>query len=413
MKASREPGALIAGLDVGTSQVKVVVAAREQGCVPMVIGMGAAESDGMRRGVVVHPESVMTSIREAIGEAELTAGVRIEGVSIALCGAHIHSVNSRGIVAVAGRGHQITADDIQRAIDAAVDVIVPDGREILQVIPQDFVVDDQDGVIDPAGMIGARLEANVHIVTGNPASTQNLFACVAGCGLSIDATVLGHLAGAEAVLSQDEKRLGVALLDIGGGTTSVGIFDRGTLCHSAVLPLGGDHLTTDLAVTLRTPFGEAERVKRRYARACAMSLDDDTTIPVTGIGSTTPRDVPRRFVSDVVCPWVQDLLDRAWDEIRRARCSERLAAGVVVTGGTAVLGSLPDTIETMFAVPARRASPMAAGCVADLVNVPSFSTAVGVAIGAAAVQPAASVTPLRGRPAARAGRLLSLFRARH
>jgi cell division protein FtsA len=412
VKRSREPGALIAGLDVGTSLVKVVVAEREEGGVPMVIGMGTAESGGMRRGVVVHSESVAASIREAIGEAELTAGVRIDGVSLALSGAHIQGLNSRGIVAVAGRAHQIAADDIQRAVDAAVAVVVPNGREILQVIPQDFVVDDQDGVIDPAGMMGARLEANVHIVTGNPASIQNLSACVEGCGLSIDTGVLGHLAGAQAVLSEDEKRLGVALIDIGGGTTSVSIFERGTMCHSAVLPLGGDHLTTDLAITLRTPIGEAERVKRRYARACAMSLDDETTIPVIGIGCSSARDVPRRFVSDVVCPWIQDLLDRVWDEIRRARSAERLAAGVVVTGGSAVLGSLPDTIESMFAVPARRASPAAAGCVADLVNVPSFSTAVGVAIGAATTQPAASVTPLRARPAARAGRLLSLLRAR-
>lgn len=403
---SRAARDIVVGLDAGTSAVKVVVAERNGSSELTVVGMGIADAGGMRRGTVVHPDAAAASIKQAVAEAELTAGVTVEAVDVALSGAHIQSVNSRAIVAVAGRERQITAADAQRAVDAAAAVALPDGRQILYVIPQEFVVDEQDGVIDPIGMVGARLEVNLHVITGSPSSTQNLLACVMRCGMAIGGTVVGHVATAESVLTRDERVLGVAVIDIGGGTTSVAIFDRGALCHTAVVPIGGDHLTSDLAVGLRTPLAEAERLKRRYARTFALSIDEHETVPVVGIAAASSRDVPRRVVTDIVAGWTQALLERVKDEIRAAGYAKALTAGVVLTGGGAGLRGLPDTAHAMFAVPVRRASPNAFGCVADLVNVPAFATAVGLVQYTSGLKP-----PATAHPVARAGGLRSLLRA--
>ena len=253
----------IVGLDVGTSKVAAIVGeARDDGTLD-VIGVGCADSRGIRRGVVVNLEAAVESIKKALEEAELTAGIEIDAVHLGLSGAHMNGVNSRGVVAVAGKNREITREDVRRAIDAAKAVTLPSGREIIHVLPQDFVVDEQDGIGAPVGMTGARLEVNVHIVNGSASSTQNLVACVNRAGVQVIEPTLGQLSAAEAVLTRDEKELGVALVDIGGGTTDIVIYERGSVWHTGVVAVGGDHFTNDIAVGLRTPLPEAERVKRR------------------------------------------------------------------------------------------------------------------------------------------------------
>src|SRR5882672_5871936 len=260
-----------------------------------IVGIGVAESRGIRRGVVVNLEAAVESIKKALEEAELMAGVEIDSVHLALSGPHIKGFNSRGVIAVAGKNREITRDDVRRAIDAAKAVALPNGREILHVLPQDFVVDDQDGIGAPVGMTGARLEVNVHIVTGGTTATQNVVACVNRAGISVVDTVIEQLAASEAVLTPDEKDLGVALLDIGGGTTDLAIFERGSLWHTAVLGIGGDHFTNDIAVGLRTPIPDAEKVKRRSGCSLSALVDEEETIEVASVGGRRPRLMTRRI----------------------------------------------------------------------------------------------------------------------
>jgi cell division protein FtsA len=254
----------LVGLDVGTSKVTAVVGERLDGDEIDVVGLGAAESRGIRRGVVVNLEAAVDSIKKAIEEAELMAGVEIDTVHLALSGPHIKGFNSRGVIAVAGKNREISREDVRRAIDAAKAVSLPTGREILHVLPQDFVVDEQDGIGAPLGMVGARLEVNVHIITGSQTATQNIVACVNRAGVAVAETVVEQLAASESVLTEDEKELGVALVDIGGGTTDIAIFERGSLWHTAVIGVGGDHFTSDIAVGLRMPIPDAEKLKRAY-----------------------------------------------------------------------------------------------------------------------------------------------------
>src|SRR6187397_3580628 len=258
----------LVGLDVGTSKVTAVVGEVHDSGPIDIVGLGVCESRGIRRGVVVNLEAAVESIKRAIDEAELMAGVEIDSVHLALSGPHIKGFNSRGVIAVAGKNREITRDDVRRAIDAAKAVSLPTGREILHVLPQDFVVDEQDGIGAPVGMTAARLEVNVHIVTGAVSTTQNLIACVNRAGVAVADTVIEQLAAAEAVLTQDEKDLGVALVDIGGGTTDLAIFEKGSLWHTAVLQVGGEHFTNDVAVALRTPVNEAEKIKKKHG--CAL-----------------------------------------------------------------------------------------------------------------------------------------------
>ena len=265
----------LVGLDVGTSKVTAVVAEILDGDGLDIVGLGVAESRGIRRGVVVNLEAAVDSIKKAIDEAELMAGVEIDSVHLALSGPHIKGFNSRGVIAVAGKNREITREDVRRAIDAAKAVSLPTGREILHVLPQDFVVDEQDGIGAPVGMTGARLEVNVHIVTGSQSSTQNIVACVNRAGVNVAETVVEQLAASESVLTEDEKELGVALVDIGGGTTDIAIYERGSLWHTAVIGVGGDHFTNDIAVGLRTPVPDAEKIKRKCGCALSGMVDED------------------------------------------------------------------------------------------------------------------------------------------
>src|SRR5438132_544265 len=279
----------LVGLDVGTSRVTTVVGESMDDGTLDVVGIGVAESRGIKRGVVVNVDAAVDSIKKAIEEAELMAGVEIDSVHLALSGPHIKGFNSRGVIAVAGKNREITRDDVRRAIDAAKAVALPSGREILHVLPQDFVVDEQDGIGAPVGMMGARLEVNVHVVTGSASSTQNVVACVNRAGVAVLDTVLEQLAASEAVLTGDEKQLGVAIVDVGGGTTDFAIFERGSIWHTGVVAIGGDHFTNDIAVGLRTAIPDAEKIKRRCGCALTGMVDQDETMDVPSVGGRKSR----------------------------------------------------------------------------------------------------------------------------
>ncbi len=372
----------VVGLDVGTSKVAAIVGELMDGGAVEIIGIGSAESHGIRRGVVVNLEAAVEAIRKAVEEAELTAGVEIDNAFLGLSGTHIKGFNSRGVVAVAGKNREITSDDVRRAIEAARAVNLPGGREILHVLPQDFVVDDQDGIGDPIGMTGARLEVNVHIVTGAVTTTQNMVACVNRAGVNVRESVLEQLAASEAVLTDDERELGVALVDVGGGTTDLAIYERGSLWHTAVVPLGGDHFTNDIAVGLRMPIPEAEKLKRKGGCALSAMVEDDETMHVASVGGRPPRVMPRRIVSDVLQPRAEELFHLVWDEIHRAGYEKSLNSGIVLTGGGAMLEGMTEIAEQIFDLPVRRGSPTGVGGLADHIASPSFATAVGLVVHA-------------------------------
>ena len=369
----------LVGLDVGTSKIAAIVGEAiddEEGL--DIVGIGLAEAKGIRRGAVVNLEAAVQSIKKAIEEAELTAGVEIDSVHLGLSGAHVKAFNSRGVVAVAGKSREITREDVRRAIDAAKAVALPSGREIVHVLPQDFVVDEQDGIGAPIGMTGARLEVNVHVVTGSTSTTQNIVACVNRAGVEVADTVLEQLAAAEAVLTSDEKELGVALVDIGGGTTDFAIFEKGSLWHTGVVPLGGDHFTNDIAVGLRTPIPEAEKTKRRCGCALSALVDEDETIEVASVGGRQPRVMSRRILSEVLQPRAEEIFHQLWDEIRRAGYERSLNSGIVLTGGGSILDGMPEIADQIFDLPMRRGCPVGVGGLTDHVNNPAFATAVGL-----------------------------------
>jgi cell division protein FtsA len=360
--------------------VTAVVSEISDNAPPEIVGLGVAESRGIRRGTVVNLDAAVDSIKRAIDDAELMAGVEIDTVHLGLSGPHIKGFNSRGVIAVAGKNREITREDVRRAIEAAKAVSLPTGREILHVLPQDFVVDDQDGIGAPVGMTGVRLEVNVHIITGSQSSTQNIIACVNRAGANVADTVVEQLAAAEAVLTQDEQELGVALVDIGGGTSDIAIYERGSLWHTAVVGLGGDHFTNDIAVGLRTPVPDAEKLKRRCGCALASMVGEDETMEVASVGGRKPRLMSRRILSEVLQPRAEEIFHMVWDEIRRAGYEKSLNSGIVLTGGGAILEGMPEIAEQIFDLPIRRGCPGGVGGLADHVNSPTFATAVGLTL---------------------------------
>ena len=400
----------LVGLDVGSSKIAAIVGEVIDDASVDIIGIGVAEARGIRRGVVVNLEAAVESIKKAIEEAELTAGVEIDRVHLGLSGTHVKAFNSRGVVAVAGKNHEITREDVCRAIDAAKAVALPSGREILHVLPQDFVVDEQDGIGAPVGLTGSRLEVNVHIVTGSTSSTQNLVACVNRAGVSVADTVLEHLAAAEGVLTHDEKELGVALVDIGSGTTDLAIFEHGSIWHTGVVPLGGDHFTNDIAVGLRTPIPEGEKIKRRSGCALSALVDEDETVEVASVAGRKPRIMSRRILSDILQPRAEEIFHLIWDEVRRAGCERSLNSGIVLTGGGAILEGMPEIAEQIFDLPIRRGCPLDVGGLADHVNSATFATPVGLVLYANRNQVADAARPGGlGVLSHAAGRLRRLF----
>jgi len=366
------------GLDIGTTKICAIVGeVKDDGRID-IIGIGSHPSKGLRKGVVVNIESTVESIKKAVEEAELMAGVDINSVYAGIAGGHIRSFNSRGVIAIKNR--EISATDIERVIDAAKAVAIPLDREVLHVLPQEFTVDDQDGIKEPLGMSGVRLEAEVHIITGAVTSAQNIVKSCNRAGLEVLDIVLEPLASSYSVLSSDEKELGVAVIDIGGGTTDIAIHMEGGIWHTAVLAIGGNHLTNDIAVGLRTPAGEAEKIKIKYGCALTSLVRDDETIEVPSVGGRPPRILSRQVLSEIIEPRVEEIFGLAHREILKAGMEERVASGVVITGGSAIMEGIPEAAERVMEFPARRGVPMNIGGLVDVVNSPMYATGVGLVL---------------------------------
>ena len=368
---------IIVGLDIGTTKTCAVVGElTDQGI--DIIGIGSSPSEGLRRGVVVNIDSTVEAIKKAVEEAEKISGNQIRSVYVGIAGGHIKGQNSLGIIAVKGR--EVDEEDVQRAVEASKAIAIPLDREILHTLPQSYIVDDQDGIRDPIGMSGVRLEAKVHIVTGASASIQNIAKSVSRVGLDIEEIVLEQLASSEAVLSSDEKDLGVAMLDIGGGTTDIAVFSEGSIKHTAVLPVGGNYVTSDIATGLRTPAGEAEKLKIKYGCAYSPLIPKDEAIEVPSVGGREPREVSRQILGRIIEPRMEEILSLAQKEIVRSGYEELMAAGVVLTGGTSIMEGAPELAEQVFNLPVRRGQPTGIGGLTDIVNSPMYATGVGLVL---------------------------------
>jgi cell division protein FtsA len=370
-------GQVIAGLDIGTTKTCVIVAEITDSGID-IIGIGSQPSEGLRKGVVVNIENTVETIRKAVEEAERMSGCEISSVYAGIAGGHIKGQNSLGIVGVKGR--EIDEDDVQRAVEASKAIAIPSDREIIHTLPHMFVVDDQDGIRDPVGMSGVRLEAKVHIVTGSVTSIQNITKSVNRVGLEINDIILEQLASSEAVLSEDEKDLGVALLDIGGGTTDIAVFSEGSIKHTAVHPVGGNYLTSDIATGLRTPIAEAEKIKIKYGCAFSLLIPKDEIIEVPSVGGREPRGISRQILGRIIQPRMEEILTLAYKEIVKSGYEDLLAAGVVLTGGTSILDGTTELAEQVFNMPVRRGYPTGMGGLTDVVNSPMYSTGVGLVI---------------------------------
>lgn len=368
----------IVGLDIGTTKIAVIVAQRAPGGKVDIIGIGTHPSNGLRKGVVINIEATVESIRHAVEEAELMAGCEISTVYAGIAGSHIKGFNSHGIVAV--KSKEVSARDVERVIDAARAVAIPMDQEILHILPQEYIVDEQDGIREPIGMSGVRLEAKVHIVTGSVASAQNIVKCANRVGLSVADIVLESIASAEAVLSPEEKELGVALVDMGGGTTDVTVFHAGAVKHTAVLPLGGNHLTSDIATGLRTPASAAEDIKRRYGSALTSIVQSQETIEVSSTGGREPRVMSRHVLAEIIEPRMEEVFTLVHRELIRSGFDEFLAGGVVLTGGSVLLEGTEELAEQIFNLPVRVGYPTEVGGLVDVVNSPAFATGVGLVL---------------------------------
>ncbi|MBM4306153.1 MAG: cell division protein FtsA [Deltaproteobacteria bacterium] len=368
---------LVVGLDIGTTKICAVVGEVASGQVN-VIGLGTFPSKGLRKGVVVNIESTVQSIKKAVEEAELMADCHITSVYAGIAGGHIKGINSHGVIAI--KNKEITPSDVKRVIDAASAVAMPMDREIIHVIPQEFIVDEQDGIKDPVGMSGVRLEGRVHIVTGAITSAQNIIKCANRAGLDVDDIVLEQLGSSEAVLTQEEKELGAAIIDIGGGTTDLVIFSNGAIKHTAVFSLAGSHITNDISVGLRTPVEEAEKIKIRYGCALTSLVRKDETIEVPSVGGRKPRVLSRQTLAEIIEPRVEEILSLVRDELVKMGYGNLLASGVILTGGSAILDGVPDLAEQIFNLPVRRGTPMGVGGLVDLVSSPIYATGVGLVL---------------------------------
>ncbi len=372
---------LIIGLDIGTTKICAVVAERSENGVD-VVGIGTHPSRGLRKGVVVDIDATVDSIKHAVEEAELMADCEISSVYAGIAGGHIDGFNSHGIVAVKDR--EVAESDVRRVIDAAKAVAIPMDREVIHVIPQEFIIDDQDGIREPLGMSGVRLEAKIHIVTAAVTSAQNIVKCANKAGLNVIDIVLEPLASAEAVLARDERELGVCLIDIGGGTTDIAVFNEGSIAHTSVLALGGNHITNDLAVGLRTPFDEAERIKKKFGVATARLLGSDDILTVPSVGGRRPREVSRKLICDVIEPRADEILALARQELIKASMDERIPSGVVLSGGCSALCGIADLAEEIFEAPVRLGHPTQVGGLQDVVRDPMYATGVGLVLYGAA-----------------------------
>jgi cell division protein FtsA len=367
---------LIVGLDIGTSKVSAVVGELSDDDVIEVIGIGINPSRGLKKGVVVNIESTVQSIQRAVEEAELMAGCQINSVYAGIAGSHIRSLNSHGIVAI--RDKEVTPSDVDRVIDAARAVAIPADQKIIHILPQEFIIDNQEGIKEPVGMSGVRLEAKVHMITGAVSAAQNIIKCVRRCGLEVDDIILQQLASSYSVLLDDEKELGVCLVDIGGGTTDIAVFTEGAIRHTAVIPIAGDQVTNDIAVALRTPTQNAEEIKVKYACALAKLATADESIEVPSVGDRPPRRLARQTLAEVVEPRYEELLTLVQAELRRSGFEDLIAAGVVLTGGSSKMEGLMDLAEEILHMPVRIGMPRTVSGLSDVVRNPIYATGVGL-----------------------------------
>lgn len=366
---------MLVGLDIGTSKVVAIVGEVDEDGEINIVGLGSHPSRGLKKGVVVNIESTVQSIQRAVEEAELMAGCRIHSVYAGIAGSHIQSMNSNGMVAIRG---EVAENDIDRVLEAAKAVPMQGEQRILHVLPQEFLIDNQEGIKEPIGMSGVRLEAKVHLVTGANNTAQNIERCVERCGLTTDAIILEQLASSYAVLTEDEKELGVCLVDIGGGTTDIAIFTDGAIRHTAVIPIAGDQVTNDIAMALRTPTQNAEDIKIKYACALTQLAKADETIKVPSVGDRPARDLSRQALAEVVEPRYDELFTLIQAELRRSGYEDLVAAGVVMTGGTAKIEGAVELAEEIFHMPVRLAKPLGVSGLVDVISNPIYSTAVGL-----------------------------------
>jgi len=370
-------GDVLVGLDIGTTKICAIVGEITDEGID-IIGIGTHPSKGLRKGVVVNIDATVASIKRAIEEAEHMAGCEISTVYTGIAGGHIKAFPSHGVVAV--KDKEVRAQDVDRVIEQAKAVAIPLDREVIHVLPQEFIVDDQDGIKDPIGMSGVRLEAKALIVTGAVSSAQNIVKCAQRTGLNVSDIVLQPLASSLATLCADEKELGVCLVDIGGGTTDIAIFHDGSIRHTAVISLGGNHLTNDVAIGLRTPTHEAERIKKQYGHANAKKVDGSETIEVPSVGGGAPRILSRHILAEIIEPRVEEIFMLVQHEIQKAGMEELLASGVVITGGSTLLEGMPEMAEEVLGMPVRRGMPRHIGGLVDVVKSPMYATAVGLVI---------------------------------
>ncbi|MDD8020499.1 MAG: cell division protein FtsA [Acidobacteriota bacterium] len=369
----------LVGLDIGTKKIVAIIGEINEEQKVEIIGIGMAESRGIRKGVVVNLDQTISAIKKAQEEAELMAGVEIDSAYVGISGAHIKSFNSRGVVAVSGKNREISKEDIKRVVDQARALSIPPDREIIHIIPQEFIVDEQDGIKDPLGMSGIKLEVNVHIVTSAITSLQNLKSCLEKSNIGIHEIVLNQIATSYATLTQDERELGVGLIDLGAGTTEVAIFERGSLWYTSTIPLGGDNFTNDIAVGLRTPIPEAEKIKKKYGCVALPVAEEQETIEVPTVGrSRKSRLLSRQILADIIQPRAEEIFRLVDGDIKRMGYEKSLNSGLVLTGGTALLDGLEEVAEEIFDLPVRRGDPNYIGGLIDRASTPDYATAVGL-----------------------------------
>jgi cell division protein FtsA len=369
---------IVVGLDIGTTKICAVVGEITSDSSIDIIGLGTSHSRGLRKGVVINIDSTVESIKKAIEEAELMAGVEIDSVFAGIAGGHVKGFNSRGVIAI--KDKEVTQSDIERVIDAAKAVAIPMDREVIHVLPQEFIIDEQDGIREPLGMSGVRLEAEVHIVTGAVTSAQNIIKSCNRAGLEVRDIVLQQLASSYAALTDDEKELGVALVDVGGGTTDIAIFVQGSIWHTSVLALGGNHITNDLAVGLRTPTVEAEKLKKKAGCALTSMVKGEEAVEVPSVGGRDPRVISRHVMAEIIEPRAEEIFSLSRREIQKSGYEEMIASGVVISGGSVILEGMPELAEQVFDLPVRRGAPREVGGLIDIINSPIYTTGAGLVL---------------------------------
>jgi len=367
---------LVVGLDIGTSKVAAIVGEINEERGIEVIGIGSCPSRGLKKGVVVNLESTVQSIERAVEEAELMAGCRVHSVNVGIAGSHIKSLNSHGIVAI--KDKEVSQSDVDRVIDSARAVAIPADQKIIHILPQEFIIDNQEGIKEPVGMSGIRLEARVHMVTGAVSAAQNIVKCIRRCGLEVDDIILEQLASCHAVLSEDEKELGVCLVDIGGGTTDIAVYTNGAIRHTAVIPIAGDQVTHDIAIALRTPTLNAEAIKIEHGCALTQLAKIEDAIEVASIGDRPPRRISRLNLAEIIEPRFEELMMLVQEELRRSRFEDLTAAGIVLSGGSSKIMGLTELAEEIFHMPVRLGLPQHVTGLADVVRNPIYATGVGL-----------------------------------